>query len=96
LEARMPAKAQWGFATRFLAGRGRDFLLALAQRHGCFVRSIKMRVVSTKMHIYEVRSRSDKRGVNLISEALPFGRLWYGAPNTISNAIAYAKFTRHL
>jgi hypothetical protein len=26
---------------------------------------------------YEVDHRSDKRGVNLISDALPFGRLWY-------------------
>jgi hypothetical protein len=43
------------------------------------------------MHIYEVRPRKDKRGVNLISEALPFGRLWYGEPNGISNAIDYAK-----
>jgi hypothetical protein len=23
--------------------------------------------------------RKDKRGVDLISDALPFGRLWYGA-----------------
>jgi len=30
------------------------------------------------MHAYEVRPRKDKRGVDLISEALPFGRLWYG------------------
>jgi hypothetical protein len=27
--------------------------------------------------------RSDKRGVNLISDALPFGRLWYGEQNAI-------------
>ena len=27
-------------------------------------------------HIYEVRPRKDKRGVDLISDALPFGRLW--------------------
>jgi hypothetical protein len=33
----------------------------------------------------------DKRGVDLISDALPFGRLWYDGPNTISNAIGYAK-----
>jgi hypothetical protein len=26
--------------------------------------------------LYEVRPRSDKRGVDLISDALPFGRLW--------------------
>jgi len=26
------------------------------------------------------------------SDALPFGRLWYGEPNAIINAIDYAKF----
>jgi hypothetical protein len=41
-------------------------------------------------HTYEVRPRKDKRGVTLISDALPFGRLWYGEPNAISNAIGYA------
>jgi hypothetical protein len=44
------------------------------------------------MHLYEVRPRKDHRGVNLISDALPFGRLWYGEPNAISSAIGYAKF----
>jgi hypothetical protein len=29
--------------------------------------------------------------VDLISDALPFDRLWYGEPNAISNAIGYAK-----
>jgi hypothetical protein len=33
-----------------------------------------------------------KRGFDLISDTLPFGRLWYGEPNAISNAIGYAKF----
>jgi hypothetical protein len=28
-------------------------------------------------HVYEVRPRKDHRGVDLISDALPFGRLWY-------------------
>jgi hypothetical protein len=27
----------------------------------------------------------------LISESLPFGRLWYGEPNAISNAVGYAE-----
>jgi hypothetical protein len=44
------------------------------------------------LHIYEVRRRKDRRGFDLISDALPFGRLWYGEPNAVSNAIAYAKF----
>jgi hypothetical protein len=40
---------------------------------------------------YEVHPRKDKRGVDLISEALPFGRLWYGEPNAVGNAIGYAE-----
>jgi hypothetical protein len=39
------------------------------------------------MHVYEVRPRKDKRGVDLISDVLPFGRLWYDTPD---NAIGYA------
>jgi hypothetical protein len=42
--------------------------------------------------LYEVRPRSDKRGFDLISDALPFGTLWYGEPNATTNAIGCAKF----
>ena len=35
------------------------------------------------MHVYEVRPLKDKSGVDLISDALPFGRLWYGDPPVI-------------
>ena len=38
-------------------------------------------------HAYEVCQRRDHRGVNLISNALPFGRLGYAE----SNAIDYAE-----
>jgi len=34
----------------------------------------------------------DKRSVDLISNALPVGRLWYGEPNAVRNAIGYAQF----
>jgi hypothetical protein len=44
------------------------------------------------MRVHEVRPRKDKRGVDLISDALPFGRLWYGKPDAIANAVGYAKF----
>jgi hypothetical protein len=30
-------------------------------------------------------------GVDLISDVLPFGRLWYDEPNAVANAIGYAK-----
>ena len=42
-------------------------------------------------HVYEVRPRKDRRGFDLISDALPFGRLWYGEQNTIGNAVGYAE-----
>jgi hypothetical protein len=44
------------------------------------------------MHVYEVRPRKDHRGVNPISDVLPFSQLWYDKPNASSNAIGYAKF----
>ena len=43
--------------------------------------------MTSTAHIYEVRPRKDKRRFDLISDALPYGRLWYGEPN----AIGYAK-----
>ena len=43
------------------------------------------------MPVYEVRPRKDKRGVDRISDALPFGRLWYGEPEAVGNAIGYAE-----
>jgi hypothetical protein len=42
------------------------------------------------VHEYEVRTRKDHCGVDLISDVLPFGHLWYGEPNAVSNAIGYA------
>ena len=46
--------------------------------------------MTSSQHVYEVRPRKDHRGVDLISDALPFGRLWYDGPNAASNAIGYA------
>ena len=40
-------------------------------------------------HVHEVRPRKDHRGVDLISDALPFGGRWYSKPD---DAIDYAKF----
>jgi hypothetical protein len=38
------------------------------------------------MHVYEVRPRKDHRGVDLIFDALPFGRFYGGEPNAIDHA----------
>jgi hypothetical protein len=52
--------------------------------------------MTSSQHVYEVRPRKDKRGIDLISDALPLGRLWYGEPDAISNAIEYTKFQQPL
>ena len=46
--------------------------------------------MQSTMHVYEVRPRKDHRGFDLISYALPFGRLWYDGPNAVTNATGYA------
>jgi hypothetical protein len=42
----------------------------------------------SSQHVYEVRPRKDHRGVDLISDVLPSGRLWY---EDASAAVDYAK-----
>jgi len=44
--------------------------------------------MTSSQNLYEIRPRSDKRGVDLISDVLPFGRLWY---SKVDDAIGYAK-----
>jgi hypothetical protein len=53
---------------------------------------LQRRFAKSDMHACEVRPRKDHRGVDLISDVLLFGRLWYGEPNAITNAIGYANF----
>ncbi len=47
-----------------------------------------------KPHITQWTARLRHYGASfdLISDALPFGRLWYGEPDAVGSAIGYAKF----
>jgi hypothetical protein len=44
------------------------------------------------MHRYEVRPIGNSGDAVLTSEMLPWGRLQYGGPNAVENAVGYAKF----
>jgi hypothetical protein len=55
------------------------------------IRHAAVVVHDVSVHVYEVRPRKDRRVVDLISDALPFGRLWYGEPDAISNAKFYSR-----
>ena len=69
----------------------RQTFIAVASKEAILVLQFKLQVLLTRRHkanhVYEVRPRKDHRGVDLISDVLPFGRLWYGEPNATSNAI---------
>jgi len=41
------------------------------------------------MHLYEVCPRKDHRGVDLIPDVLPFGRLWYEPDATDKHSKEY-------
>jgi hypothetical protein len=45
--------------------------------------------MTSSQHVYEVHPRKDKCGFDLISDALPFGGLWYLDAGA---AVGYAKF----
>ena len=47
--------------------------------------------MQSMMHVYEICPRKDKRGVNLISDALPFSPLWYAEPNATGNAKFFSR-----
>jgi hypothetical protein len=53
-------------------------------------RSQSLSIPSTFSEV--LRPRKDKRAFDLISDALPFDRLWCAGPNVVSCAIGYAKF----
>jgi hypothetical protein len=52
-------------------------------------RSLKM---ISSQHVYEIRPRKDRRGLDLISDRLPLGLLWFEGPDAFVDAVNYAKF----
>jgi hypothetical protein len=102
----LPASCQCAVSAVFLSARLRRVRLVVRTQpsQGWYTGSTPVRAakaksnfdalsqqIRNKMRICEVRLRKDKRGVDLISDVLPFGRLLYGEPNAISNAIGYAE-----
>jgi hypothetical protein len=64
----------------------------LAAEKSCQARKDAAALKTCAARVYEVRPRKDKRGVDLIWDVLPFGRLWYSGASAAENAIGYAKF----
>jgi hypothetical protein len=47
----------------------------LEKSHDYVAHPAKTHYLDIKLHAYDIRPRKDKRGFDLISDALPFGRL---------------------
>jgi hypothetical protein len=48
--------------------------------------------MTSSQHIYEIRPRKDRPGLDLIGDSLPLGLLWFEGPDAIGDAVNYAKF----
>ena len=42
--------------------------------------------------IYEVRPHKSGDGIELLSDRLRYGPIWYAGPDAVRNAVAYAKY----
>ena len=60
----------------FLSARQRR----IKSRQDALAAEMRVLIRTNKMHVYEVRPRKDRCGADLISDVLPFGRVWYGNP----------------
>jgi hypothetical protein len=40
-------------------------------------------LMQSTIHVYEVRPRKDKRGIDLIFDLPPSSRLWHGGPEAV-------------
>jgi hypothetical protein len=49
------------------------------------------KTMSSSQHVYEIRPRKDRRGLDLISERLPLGVLWFEGADAIEDAVNYAR-----
>jgi hypothetical protein len=43
--------------------------------------------MTSSQDVYEVGLRKDHRGVDLMSDVPPFGRLWYDGPNAVTTEV---------
>ena len=55
--------------------------------------SSRMEMSSTPAQdVYEIRPRSGRDGVDLISDRFKRGPIWYAGPDAVRNAVAFAKY----
>jgi hypothetical protein len=47
--------------------------------------------MTSSQDAYEIRPRKDRRGLDLTSDRLPLGLLWFEGPDAFVDAVNYAK-----
>jgi hypothetical protein len=64
-----------------------------SSRHA--IRNVQLARPGGAYNVYEVRPRKDHRGVDLISDVLPFGRLWYDTPDHVIGYAMHSSRSHH-
>ena len=58
-----------------------------------FIKTTNVRLNGAMQTTHATNSTTQNdRSINVVSDALPVDRLWYGEPNALSNAVDYSKF----
>ena len=72
--------------------KGRGVLEALTDKLWGNANSRMKMSATPAQDVYEIRPRKERDGVDLISDRLRYGPIWYAGPDAVRYAVAYAKY----
>ena len=72
--------------------KGRGVLEALTDKLWGNANSRMKMSATPAQDVYEIRPRKERDGVDLISDRLRYGPIWYAGPDAVRYAVAYTKY----
>jgi hypothetical protein len=72
--------------------KGRSVLEALTDKLWGNANSWMEMSATPTQDVYEIRSREERDGFDLIGDRLQDGPIWYAGPDAVRRAVAYAKY----
>ena len=64
----------------------------MLERYGSQAKRAEQHLGDHRPRVYEVRPRTSRDGVDLISDRFRYGPIWYAGPDAVRNAVAYTKY----
>jgi hypothetical protein len=86
----------WKISAMGSKGTGQNRLGLIELLSGKLRRGVTSRLIdASATDVYRIHPRKDGNGVDLISNRLLRGAIWYPGPDAVRSAIAYAKYRSH-